>query len=75
MFSHVPFLDLIYPWLGLFFISGSVFSFRDVSSTKILQIFIIIIRFFAVGAMLVGAIYIAVKYGAHSLSENGLANF
>lgn len=61
------FLDKIYPWLGLFFISGAVFSFKDVASTKILQIFIIVIRCLSIGAMLVGAVYIAIAYGGHSL--------
>ena len=75
VFDHVTFLNKIYPWLGLFFICGGVFSFKDVASTKILQFFIIGIRCLALGAMLIGAIYISGAYGAHSIVENGSFNF
>ena len=75
VFAHVNFLNKIYPWLGLFFICGGVFSFKDVASTKVLQFFIIGIRCLALAAMLIGAIYVAAAFGSHSLTENGVANF
>jgi amino acid permease len=56
VFDGIPVLDSIYIWLGVFFVSGSVFSFRNVSQTKILQFIIIIVRFLSVLAMIVGAI-------------------
>lgn len=75
VFHAVPFLNQIYPWLALFFISGAFFSFKDVASTKILQFFIIAVRCLSLSAMLIGAIYVAIAYGGHSLNENGLFNF
>lgn len=75
VFDHVTFLNKIYPWLGLFFVCGGVFSFKDVASTKVLQYFIIGIRCVALMAMIVGAIYVAAAFGAHRLDENGLMNF
>lgn len=75
VFSHVNFLNKIYPWLGLFFVCGGIFSFRDVASTKILQYFIITVRCLALGAMIIGAIYVSAAFGGHSLTESGLVNF
>jgi amino acid permease len=71
VFDGIPVLDSLYTWLGVFFVSGSVFSFRNVSQTKVLQVVIIAVRFLSIMSMIVGAIYIIIKYGSQGLVPEG----
>jgi len=47
----------------LFFLSGAAFSFKSISNTKALQFVIIIVRVISIVAMIIGALYIMIKYG------------
>lgn len=77
VFEGVPVLSSLYTWLIVFFLSGSIFSFRNVSQTKVLQIVIIAVRFLSLLSMIVGAIYIIIRYGSQGLVPEGTsaANF
>lgn len=66
VFEHVDILDEYSFWLGLFFLSGAAFSFKSIENTKALQFFIIVARFISIVAMIIGAIYIMIKYGVQS---------
>ena len=71
VFEGVPVMSSLYTWLGVFFISGAVFSFRNVSQTKVLQFVIIAVRFLSILSMIVGAIYIIIRYGSQGLVPAG----
>ena len=58
-------------WLGLFFLSGAAFSFKSIYNTKALQVVIIVVRFISIVAMIIGAIYIMIKYGVKSPVPDG----
>lgn len=75
MFAGVPVLDSLYTWLGVFFLSGALFSFRNVSQTKALQFVIIAVRFLSIVSMIVGAIYIIIRYGSQGLVPAGTSAF
>lgn len=64
-------LDSLYTWLAVFFLSGSLFSFRNVSQTKVLQMIIIAVRFLSIASMIGGAIYIIIRYGNQGLVPEG----
>jgi len=67
VFKGVPVFDNLYTWLGVFFLSGSVFSFRNISQTKALQFVIIVARFLSILSMIVGAIYVIIRYDSQGL--------
>ena len=48
-------------WVVFFFLTSSIFSFKDVSSTKYVQIFIAYIRLVCLFLFIFGPIYIQIK--------------
>jgi hypothetical protein len=66
----------MYFWIGIFFVSGSIFSFKDVHNTKILQSFIIFVRFITLLSMFFGAIFLIAKNGIQTLTpkDEGVFN-
>jgi hypothetical protein len=48
-------------WVAVFFLTSSIFSFKDVSSTKIIQIFISYIRLICLLLFILGPIYISIR--------------
>jgi hypothetical protein len=62
-------------WVGLFFISGAMFSFKSIEKTKVMQFVIIVVRFISIVAMIIGAIYIMIKYGVKSPVPSGKGVF
>lgn len=58
-FEDFNVLSEYYFWVVLFFFSSALFSFKDVSSTKWIQIFIAIIRLFCLILFIFGPIYVA----------------
>lgn len=50
-------------WLGAFFISGAIFSFKSIEKTKALQITIIIVRIISILLMFFGAIAVMFMNG------------
>lgn len=50
-------------WLGIFFLSGAVFSFKDITKTKPLQIAIISVRIVSILLMIIGALIIIGQNG------------
>lgn len=57
-FAGAQLLDQYDFWMILFFFSGAVFSFKDVSSTKVLQIVIAVVRVLCLAMFILGPIYI-----------------
>lgn len=61
----------------MFFLSGAAFSFKSIQNTKALQFFIVIARFISIIAMILGSVYIMIKYGVQSPvpSKGGVFNY
>lgn len=76
VFDQVPVLNTIYIWLGVFFLSGALFSFKNVQQTKVLQYTIVVVRFVSILSMIFGAIYIIIRNGNKGLAPSGnIADF
>lgn len=71
VFKDVEVLKQYELWLGLFFISGAAFSFKSIEKTKVMQFVIIVVRVISIVAMIIGAIYIMIKYGVKSPVPDG----
>jgi hypothetical protein len=65
--------------LGVFFLSGATFSFKDITKTKPLQIGIISIRVISIFLMIIGALVIIGQNGYVETFEpeggNAFSNF
>lgn len=70
VFKDVDILKEYEVWLALFFLSGAAFSFKSIENTKSLQFVIIVVRFISIVAMIIGAIFIMIKYGVKSPIPN-----
>ena len=62
VFHDVNVLNSYYFWLGLFFLSSSLFSFGNIHNTKPIQYIIIIFRFISISLMIIGSIIIMIKF-------------
>lgn len=76
VFKEVPVLNTFELWLGVFFVSGALFSFKSIEKTKLLQAVIISVRMASVLLMIGGAIYIACISGVKNFTpkDHGVVN-
>lgn len=63
LFGDISVLNTFYFWLGVFFVSGATFSFKDITKTKVLQIGIISVRIISILLMIIGALVIIGQNG------------
>ena len=62
-------------WLSIFFVFGSVFSFRSIDKTKPIQYVIITVRLISVILMIGGALYLIIADGVKKLTPDGKGTF
>ena len=58
-------------WLAVFFVFGSLFSFRSIDKTKVMQFIIISVRIISILMMFGGAIYLTISGGVKKLTPDG----
>lgn len=76
IFTDIPVLNQKYFWMIVLFSVATLFSFRDVASTKYLQLGIIFIRFFLLGCLIFGSIYVIFSTdGPHTLTPGKFGPF